>query len=179
MAETEQFDRDFWEKRWEQAVRELWSLLDRSGTQSLGSVPGADYQPHVSFAVFNDGEVDAIASAVRAPAESLVGLPISLTAIGFFMTEEAPAFLAVIPSLRLVSAHRELVDAVRPVVRGFWPYYDVDALFPHCTLAMGVASRERTMDVLSGISLPIVTAVKAVHLVDVLTGRSVARLAGT
>lgn len=96
----------------------------------------------------------------------------SLASLGFFPTTESVAFLGVVPTPELLERHRTLLGALKPVVEGLWPYYDVGALMPHCTLATRVPDPRRVLDILWPGSLPIVGYVSSAHLVEIPGGRS-------
>lgn len=159
------------------SVREIWSALDDSGVASLGSREEANYCPHVSLAVCEDGIAYQVASLARGVAEQALGLPLTLAALGFFLTVEAPAFLAVVPTVGLLQFHHDLMTQVLPAMRQPWPYYAPDALFPHCTLAMRVADRPLVIEIVEQFRLPIGATVSSVNLVEIGTGRTLDTLA--
>lgn len=154
-------------------VRAAWSRLDASGIRSLGTSGNAEYHPHVSLAVFDDIEPSVIAASCRSVLRPEDDVPLTLSALGFFLSDEAPAFLAVTPSRKLLDLHVRVVDAIRRAVTGLWPYYEPDGLFFHCTLAMDVSDRAAVVRALDDLELPIVATGGGLHLVDVLTGKSV------
>ncbi len=97
-----------------------------------------------------------------------------LVSIGFFLTDEAVAFLCVAPSARLLSLHRDVCSTVSP--SALHAFYGPDALLPHCTLAMGVSDHAAVTAASLG-HLPIPAVAASAHLIDVRSGASVARLA--
>ena len=157
-------------------VRAAWARLDAAGIRSLGTRDDAAYRPHVSLAVFDDVAPSAIEAACRDLTPPGDGVPLVLSALGFFLTDEAPAFLAVTASRRLLDLHHEVVETTRPLVTGSWPYYEPDALLFHCTLATAVPDRAALVRALDGFELPVIANGESLHLVDVLTGESVADL---
>jgi 2'-5' RNA ligase len=158
-------------------VRAAWAALDAAGVPSLGSVPGAAYDPHVSLAVL-DGEPDpdAVAAALRRVLRDAAGTPLPLEHLGFFLTAESVAFLGVRPTTALLALHERTVAAVAPLAE-VWPYYRPGAPMPHCTLAMGVRDHAAVVAVLARAALPVPAVAAGAHLVDVATGRRVAGLA--
>jgi hypothetical protein len=111
------------------------------------------------------------------PIRPTFGLTIPLMAVpleplGFFLTREAPAFLGVVPSRRLLDLHRAVHRAIEPVVVGIWPYYLPDALLPHCTLAMGVTDKAKVTEILDRFQTPIPALVSGAHLVEVPGART-------
>jgi hypothetical protein len=159
-----------------QAVRRLWSLLDGADVPSLGSVAHASHEPHVSLAVFEDADVDAVCDQAQSQLHAFVGLPLTLGHLGFFLTDESPAFLAVRMTDHLSMRHRELWDAIERLVTGAWDHYRPDAFEPHCTLAMAVADRGRVANLIPNGALPLVAQVASVNVVDIHTGVASHRL---
>lgn len=165
----------------EARVRSAWASLDARGVVSLGAVPGTAHRPHVSLAVF-EAQADAtLLSSALAPASgSCAGMPLLLASLGFFGGPGSVVFLGVTPTRRLLDAHRQVHDAVADLATDSWRHYEPGRFVPHCTLAIGVDEVEGIASVhaaLSGFPLPIEAAAAEVHLVDVATGRSRARLA--
>jgi len=167
----------FLDERSDHAVRQIWAALDDHNVRSLGRLPNSDYHPHVSLTVFEHGDTARLEELLRPVLEPSVGLPLPLPALGFFLTEEAPAFLAVVPSSRFLSLHHRVHDTIQPVVEGIWPYYRPDALLAHCTLAMGVADKASVIEVVSRFLLPINALAASAHLVEIPGGHARTRLA--
>ena len=153
-------------------VRSAWARLDEHGVPSLATnEPAAVYRPHVSLALFDDVvDPDPIGDACRAVTSAADRLPLVLPALGFFLTDEAPAFLSVTATSRLLDLHRRVAAAIRPHVTGSSPYYEPDALLFHCTLAIGVRDPAAVLRALDGFTLPVLAEGVGLHLVDVLTG---------
>ena len=160
-------------------VRQIWTALDDQRVTSLGSIPSSDYHPHVTLTVFEHGDPAQLAGILSPVAQRAVGVPLSLAALGFFLTNEAPAFLDVIPSSRLLSVHRAVHDAIQPVVDGIGPYYRPDALLPHCTLALGVTDKARVIDIVSQFTLPIDAFAASLQLVEIPGGHKRISLTST
>lgn len=157
-------------------VRAAWARLDEHGIRSLGTRDHADYHPHVSLSVFDDVDPMVIATACRNVTSVQDAVLLLMPAIGFFLTDEAPAFLAVTPTRRLLDLHRRVVEGIRGHVTGLWPYYEPDGLFFHCTLATAVRERAEVVRALDGFPLPVVAEGVGLHLVNVLTGESLLNL---
>ncbi|MEU8660302.1 2'-5' RNA ligase family protein [Actinoplanes philippinensis] len=162
----------FLDERADRRVRQMWAALDAAGVMSLGGRPGTDHHPHVTLSVFQEGDPDQVADVLRPVLATTAGLPLQLAGLGFFLTDEAVAFLAVIPSGRLLTLHRQVHEAVAPIAEGIWPYYRPDALLPHCTLATGVTDRATVADVVAGLPIPIPALASAAYLVEVPGGHS-------
>src|SRR6187431_1948088 len=110
------------------AVRTVWSALEHREVVSAASGPVQNAQPHVSLAVFDDGEMQAVEQILLDRLPAVRRLPLTLASLGFFLTQEAVAFLGVVPTARLLKLHRQVAEAIAPVTIGFPPYYLPDAM---------------------------------------------------
>ncbi|MFC4066660.1 2'-5' RNA ligase family protein [Actinoplanes subglobosus] len=158
----------FLDEHSDRLVRHIWAALDAHGVGSLGSRPGSGRHPHVSLSVFEHGDASTVSDVLRPMLADVAGLSLPLANLGFFLTDESVAFLGVVPSQRLLALHRQVHEAIEPIVEGVWPYYRPDALVPHCTLATGVTDRAVVIDVVSGFTLPIHAVAASGRLVEVL-----------
>jgi 2'-5' RNA ligase len=104
-------------------------------------------------------------------------MPLTLASIGFFLSEERVAFLAVTPTERLLAAHQHVYSALPGLVSDLWPHYAPGTFVPHCTLAMRSPDAETIVGAVSPDSLPIPGVAQEIHLVEISTGSSMARLA--
>lgn len=161
----------------DQQVRQIWAALDEGGVQSLAGIPDAHYHPHVTMSVFRHGDPAEVAEATRPLLAKSVGMPLPLAPLGFFLTDEAPAFLGVVPSSRLLALHRAVHQVVAPLVDDIWPYYRPDALLPHCTLAMGVTDKAKALNIVARFATPIPAIASGAHLVEVPGGHMSIQLA--
>lgn len=159
-------------------VRAIWSRLDAEGVTSLGGVPDTFYRPHVSLAVFETNRPDLAGSKLAPVLGPAIGLPLALGPLGFFLTEEAVAFLGVVPTRRFLDIHHRTVKHVKPLVEHFWPYYDVDNLVGHCTLAVGVHDHSRVAEIVAETTLPIPATVQSIDIVELPSGRYAMSVAG-
>jgi hypothetical protein len=154
-------------------IRRMWAALDEHGILSPGGVLDADYHPHISLTVFDQGDPDEIAHALRPVLAQSIGLPLPLAPLGFFLTTEAPVFLGVIPSARFLALHHVVHAVVETMAEGIWPYYRPDALLPHCTLATGVTEPARVAEIVRGFTIPVAARAASAHLVTVPGGQSI------
>lgn len=143
-------------------VRDIWKALDHVGIRS----PDSAVYPHVSLAAFTGGDISAVAAHLRRFVATANGIPLPLESLGFFLTTEMPAFLAVTPSLRLLTLHRAVSETIRPLVTGYGSYYEPDRLSPHCTLAMGADDRRTVIDTVANFRLPIMATTSAMRLME-------------
>ncbi|MBT8227073.1 MAG: 2'-5' RNA ligase family protein [Dactylosporangium sp.] len=152
-------------------VRQIWAALDERGVTSLGSTPSTRYHPHVTLSVYERGDAAEVAGALRPVLATTAGLPLPLASLGFFLTEEAPAFLGVVPTSGFLGLHRAVHHAIEPLVEGIWPYYTPDGLVPHCTLAVGVADTSAVAQTVARFPLPVRATVRSAQLVELPGGQ--------
>lgn len=144
-------------------VRQLWLALEHQGVPSPASAAPAN-RPHVTLAIV-DGEAPArVAERLGPILADAPGMPITLTALGFFLTARAPAHLAVAPTTPLVALHGAVHRTLGTT--GSWPYYRPGRWTPHCTLAMGVCSPSTVADALGQDALPITATVRSARVVE-------------
>lgn len=160
----------------EERVASVWAALDARGIQPLGQVPDTEYRPHVSLAVFGNGDPDRLCAGLAPVMRPSMGMPLTLASLGFFVSDDLIAFLAVTPTERLLDVHRRVHVALEGVASDSWAYYEPGAFVPHCTLAMGSDDAQVVVDAVSGDRLPIPAVAREAHLVEISTGRSHARL---
>lgn len=151
---------DFTEKR----VRQAWEALDSYGVPSVGATHEATYRPHITLAMLNTAYPEQAAARLRMPLSNVSGLPVSMTALGFFLTNKAPAYLAVAPTSALMRLHENVHSALGAMET--WPYYRPGNWMPHCTLAMDVACQTTVAEALGETPLPIHATVGSAHLVE-------------
>lgn len=161
----------------EDRVRTIWASLDARGVDSLGSVPGAEYRPHVSLAVFEDADVPRVSAALAPVLRPCLGMPLTLAYLGFFVSPGAVAFLGVTPSERLLEVHRQVHATLSGFTTGMWSLYEPGTFVPHCTLAMGMNDVTAIVHAINTNRMPVHAVAYEVHIVEISSGRSRARLA--
>lgn len=151
---------EFSEKR----VRQAWEALDENGVPSAGTTYEEGYRPHITLAIVNTPDPEGLAMRLRRPLSGVAGLPVTMTALGFFLTKKAPAYLAVAPTRRLVELHEEVHRAIG--TSESWSYYQPGSWMPHCTLAMDVECQTTVADALGPWTLPIKATVGSAFLTE-------------
>lgn len=148
----------------ERRVRQAWDSLDEHGVPSAAATNEPGFRPHVTLAIVNTTQPENIAVRLRRPLASVSGVSLTMTALGFFLTNKAPAYLAVAPTRRLLELHDEVHDAIGTT--GSWSYYQPGNWMPHCTLAMDVVCQTTVAEALADTTLPIQATVGSAHLVE-------------
>ncbi|GAA3834676.1 hypothetical protein GCM10022242_39650 [Nocardioides panacisoli] len=161
----------------EDRVRAVWASIEARGVESLGSVRGTTYRPHVSLAAFEKADEQRLAVALPPVVGRYVGMPLTLATLGLFLSPSTVAFLGVTPTARLLDLHRGVHAALDGLVSGSRQLYEPGTFVPHCTLAMGFDDPATVVEAIDADRIPIHAAVHEVHLVDTSTGRSRLRLA--
>jgi 2'-5' RNA ligase len=158
-AVTLNFD-EFSERR----VRQAWDALDEHGVPSAGATDEPGFKPHITLAIVNTPYPEHVAVRLRGPLANVAGVPVTMTALGFFLTNKAPAYLAVAPTRRLLELHDEVHRAIGDTES--WSYYKPGNWMPHCTLAMDVVCQTTVAEALADTTLPIQATVGSAHLVE-------------
>lgn len=146
----------------ERRIRQAWSALDERGVASAATTYSAGYRPHVTLAIVETGEPDRLATALRRTLSEVTGMSLTLSAVGFFLTERSPVYLAVTPTRRLLELHDEVHRVIGPT--GSWAYYRPGSWMPHCTLAMDVVCQTTVAEALEDTTLPLLATVGSAHL---------------
>jgi 2'-5' RNA ligase len=148
----------------ESRIREIWAHLDARGVPSVETDHGPSYRPHLTLAMIETSDATRVAESLHDPLAGVAGLPVTLASLGFFMTEVAPAYLAVTPTSRLLRLHEEVHAALRETAT--WAYYCPGTWVPHCTLAMGVTCPEVVNEVVDEAALPLHATITSAHVVQ-------------
>ena len=127
-----------------------------------------DVRPHVTLALCAKLDPSTFTPALQAFAERTRGCSFTFSSIGVFPTAEGVLFLAPAPSRELLDIHADLQALLTTQGLESHAYFQVGAWVPHCTLAMGLRSRDLTAAV--GLALdryqPISGVFSAVSLVE-------------
>lgn len=152
----------------EQRVHRIWDALDDHGTKPVRWSHGPAYRPHVTLAIARASDLDHVESVLEPVLSRAHGMAVDLTAVGFFVSDKAPAFLAVSPTVELVTLHRDVhavLDQDHARAHGHWPYYRPGTWLPHCTLAMDADTPGTVTSAVGSVDdLPIRARVSAVRL---------------
>lgn len=148
----------------EHRVRQAWDALDQYGVPSAGATNEPDYRPHITLAMLDTAYPEQAVARLRLPLANVAGLPVSMTALGFFLTNRAPAYLAVAPTSALLRLH----DQVHAALGGMdtWAYYRPGNWMPHCTLAMDVVCQTTVAEALGETALPIHATIGSAQMVE-------------
>jgi 2'-5' RNA ligase len=151
---------DFTEHR----VRQAWAALDAYGVPSAGATYEESYRPHITLAILNTPYPEQAVARLRLPLANVSGLPVSMTSLGFFLTNKAPAYLAVAPTTALLQLHDSVHSALGAM--DTWAYYRPGNWMPHCTLAMDVVCQTTVAEALGETALPIHATVGSAQMVE-------------
>jgi hypothetical protein len=114
----------------------LWSRLSAIYGGPKNSDLGV--RPHITLAVFRDGEPVDPSGLVASLAHRLTSFPVDLVALDCFPTTEGVVFLRPAQSASLLSAHAALHKLLGRDSDLVHPYYRSAYWNPHCTVATGV-----------------------------------------
>lgn len=144
-------------------VRAVWRALDRHGIPSAAHGPHGCSAPHVTLGIVDTDHPGHLHELLAEPLASAGPVPLPLTALGFFLTPRAPAYLAVAPTLELLTLHHRL-HALIPASDS-WAYYRPGSWTPHCTLAMDVSSPSLVAQAIGPETLPIAAFAQRARIV--------------
>jgi 2'-5' RNA ligase len=153
----------YFDEETDRRLREVWAALDVHGVDSVARTHGAAYRPHLTLAIVETADQARVIEALQRPLSRVAGIPVTLNAVGFFLTGTAPAYLGVTPTSRLLLLHEQVHAAIGEVAS--WDYYRPGSWVPHCTLAMDVTSPSAVTEVVSAaVALPLHATVSGAHL---------------
>ncbi len=128
------------------AIAALFDAASEAGLQNLraqlaeyaGSDAAAVARPHLTFAIVNQLDPQALEPMLRKFCQATPPLPLNLAAVGAFPTREGVVYLAPVVTRPMLAAHanlcRLLDEAGAPPV----PYYRPESWVPHCTVAINL-----------------------------------------
>lgn len=123
----------YFDSRAQSRVYTLWDALESVGVPSLRAVTHQRHRPHISLAVADSLDADAVAAA-------LDGLPpapplrLSLSYVGQFAG--GVLFLGPAASAELAAHHAEVIGRLDAAGVAVADMYRPGAWVPHCTLSM-------------------------------------------
>jgi len=122
----------------ERRLRTLWAALDEVRVPNLGTHTHGRHRPHVSIAVADELQPDAVAKA-------LTGLHVPPPlALSFQHVGQFPGgvlWLGPAPTAELLALHVRVLDRLDEAGIDVWDLYRPGTWVPHCTLSM-TARRE-------------------------------------
>jgi hypothetical protein len=118
-------------------VRNLWAALDADGIQSVGSLMQGLHWPHVSLAVADRLEPDAVAGAL-ASLDLVPPVVLSFQFVGQFLGRVL--WLGPAPSTSLLAHQSTVYDRLSAAGIEVWDHYRPGHWVPHATLSMRVAN---------------------------------------
>lgn len=126
----------------EDAVRRVWRAMEDGGLPSLGAL-GVESRPHLSVAIHKDTlQTSDLLPRLQVFAASQPMVPVSLSAISTFPTEEGVLFLTPPVTAELLTMHTAYHHTFRDLRDLTNAYYHPGQWIPHCTLAISLPRAE-------------------------------------
>ena len=148
----------------------MWANLEARGVRSMATTTHGRHRPHVSLAVAETITL-AQASAAVEPLRTANDLSLRLGSVAVFPGRAGVLYLSVVPTVRLLSLHRDVHALLMGVGVESGRHYLPDVWVPHCTLAQGLSIDEVTTAVRAVKRLrPTLADVVSVGVVDSDTG---------
>ena len=150
----------------EAAVRRVWEELSRQSVTS--TLLELDDHPHLSLGVFDDAvQLDVVQRVAYEMSRAVEPVPLQLSHVGSFNTDEGVVFLGVTPTQRLLGLHREVCrrlgdDGVFPI-----EYYRRNRWVPHVTVGQDVPSErmQAALSVCREVALPVSGEARGIEVV--------------
>jgi 2'-5' RNA ligase len=120
----------------EQRLQRLWVELSR--LYPPPGILGMGGQPHVSLAVFRQGEPAHVERLVPELARRITPFTLCLGSVGAFRTDEGVVFIAPHESSTLRAAHEQMLELLAHESALVADYYRPSVWVPHCTVAFNV-----------------------------------------
>jgi 2'-5' RNA ligase len=132
------------------AIAALFDAASESGLQDLrarlaeyaGTDAVAVARPHLTFAIVNQLDPEALRPALLAFCQATPPLPLHLAAVGAFPTDEGVVFLAPVVTRPLLAVHANLCRLLDEAGFPTAPYYRPQNWVPHCTVAINLAPEQ-------------------------------------
>jgi 2'-5' RNA ligase len=121
----------------EGVVRATWQQLAAAGIDDGQLVN--DFRPHVSVAVCDDVDFDALHEAMVGFAEETEPFPLTLSSFGLFPSTGV-LFLLPVPTPTLLAAHARFHELCGRHMKDLVGYYQPGRWIPHCTMAQRIAA---------------------------------------
>ena len=109
----------------------------RESIYKLGLMPvlgKMNDRPHVSLAVFGEADAEKLFDLTSKFAKKIAQLPVRLESIGLFPTDSNVIYLTPIPTIALLTIHKQYHVHLSEAKLTSFPYYLPDRWVPHCTL---------------------------------------------
>lgn len=138
----------FFDKKTEGILLEYWKSLYETGLSKELYESGS--RPHISLAVYNDIDLDALNNRLPILLEGKKPFELRFESVGIFPTDPSVVFLAPGMTDNLYEIHKEYHTVMTDFLEKEWSYYLPNKWVPHCAMAMGVP-RESVSEVVDHI----------------------------
>jgi 2'-5' RNA ligase len=119
----------------------MWGNLEARGLRSMATTTHGRHRPHVSLAVAEDMS-PVHADVAAQPLRDANDLALRLGSVAVFPGRQGVLYLSVVPTMRLLSLHREIHARLLGAGVESLRHYLPDVWVPHCTLAQGLTRDE-------------------------------------
>jgi 2'-5' RNA ligase len=163
----------FFDENADKLVRKVWGDLAQANINSF-MIDGG-YRPHVTLGVLDGYTWPQFENEFRSFAEKRGAFPIKLDYLGVFPRPEGVVYLGAVVTEQLLFVHSEFTRHFAGLMTGVRPYYLPGNWVPHCTLAYGlsITAIPPAVEVCSRCTLPLMTQIKEISLVEVPKHREV------
>jgi 2'-5' RNA ligase len=155
--------------RAERAVRNLWRRLEQQGVPTLQSHTHGRHQPHLSYVVLPEWELDPVRAAVE-QLDDHQPFELSFDAVASFRRGR----VSLVPSVPadLIARQHAVVAATRATGALVHKYYEINRWLPHASLATRAAADQLARVIATAYdALPLTATVTRAALIDSATGQ--------
>ncbi len=156
----------YFEHRFEENLRSLWDELERAGVPSILQKIGS--RPHLSLMVFDNCNVDQIASLLDTGVKGLCTFPITFPAFSIIPGSQHSIFLIPTINQRLINIQKRLYNLFVKNGYSSQKHYEPHNWLPHCSISKELSYTEalKTIEVCLSIATAKETLVTDIGFIE-------------
>lgn len=126
----------FFDDEMDESIRRLWSSLADQGVCS--EMPDARWRPHITLSGCNQLDISAYLATLQEFAAVTSVLPVVMSSVGFFASQNSTLFLAPTVSRALLDLHDRHHSVAARFALQMSPHYLPGRWVPHATIALNL-----------------------------------------
>jgi hypothetical protein len=130
----------YFERRFEENLRSLWDMLERTGVPSILKRIGS--RPHLSLMVFDDCNVDHVACLLDIGIKGLCKFPIIFPAFSIIPGNQHSVLLTPTINQGLIDIQKSLYDLLAKNGYSTRKHYKPHNWYPHCSISKELSPTE-------------------------------------
>jgi 2'-5' RNA ligase len=147
----------FFDPRCESRLRRLLSGLRQARLGGTVLIEDVKARFHITLAICDEVDETKMGRVLSEIASETSSLPVILSSLGFFPSDQTVMFLAPVVVQELLDVHRMLTERVSEFSETPWKLYRPGRWVPHCTLALKLPrdSVQKALELLMESTFPI------------------------